>query len=147
MKIYLDNCTFNRPFDNQSGIRIKIETEAKLYIQEQIRAGNLKLIWSYILDFENEQNPFIERKVSIAKWKKFASTDVEESENLLKTANVLLKSGLKSKDALHLASAIEGDSDYFITTDDGILKKISKFDKIFVVSPTDFIKKLEDYDN
>lgn len=147
MKIYLDNCTFNRPFDNQSGIRIRIETEAKLHIQEQIKAGKLKLIWSYILDLENEQSPFIERKISIAKWKNFASTDVEESENLLKTANILLNSGLKSKDALHLASAIEGKSKYFITTDDGILKKISKFDKIVVVSPTDFIKQLKDYDN
>jgi hypothetical protein len=30
MKIYLDNCCFNRPFDDQGQIRIKIETEAKL---------------------------------------------------------------------------------------------------------------------
>lgn len=147
MKIYLDNCTFNRPFDNQSGIRVRIETEAKLYIQEQIKAGNLELIWSYILDFENEQNPFIERKTSIGKWKKLASIDVEENENVLETANVLLKSGLKSKDALHIASAIEGNAECFITTDDGILKKISKIDNIIVVSPTDFIKKLKDYDN
>ncbi|CAN5408286.1 hypothetical protein BH10ACI1_BH10ACI1_21920 [soil metagenome] len=70
MKIYLDNCTFNRPFDNQNGIRVRIETEAKLYIQEQIEAGKLNLVWSYILDFENEQSPFIERKISISKWKK-----------------------------------------------------------------------------
>ena len=147
MKIYLDNCTFNRPFDNQSGIRIRIETEAKLYIQEQIKAGKLNLVWSYILDFENEQSPFIERKISISKWKKFAVSDVEESETLLKTANSLQKSGLKSKDALHLASAIEANAEYFITTDDGILKKTSKFDKILVVNPTDFIKKLKDYDN
>ena len=30
MKIYLDNCTFNRPFDDQSSIRVKLEAEAKL---------------------------------------------------------------------------------------------------------------------
>lgn len=30
MKIYLDNGCFNRPFDDQSRIRIMLETEAKL---------------------------------------------------------------------------------------------------------------------
>ncbi|CAN5408444.1 hypothetical protein BH10ACI1_BH10ACI1_21930 [soil metagenome] len=79
--------------------------------------------------------------------KKFAVSDVEESDTLLKTASSLQNSGLKSKDALHLASAIEANAEYFITTDDGILKKISKFDKILVINPTDFIKKLKDYDN
>jgi hypothetical protein len=36
MLIYLDNCSYNRPFDDQNQIRISIETEAKIYIQEQI---------------------------------------------------------------------------------------------------------------
>ena len=36
MKIYLDNCCFNRPFDEQSWIRIMLETEAKLRIQEEV---------------------------------------------------------------------------------------------------------------
>ena len=47
MYIYLDNCCFNRPFDDQSSIRIKLETDAKLYIQEQIRHQKLELAWSY----------------------------------------------------------------------------------------------------
>lgn len=51
MKLYLDNCCFNRPFDNQTQIRIRLETEAKLKIQEEIRLGNFKLVWSYILDY------------------------------------------------------------------------------------------------
>ena len=36
MRIYLDNCCFNRPFDNQTDIKIRLETEAKLYIQQLI---------------------------------------------------------------------------------------------------------------
>jgi len=31
MKIYLDNCSYNRPFDDQSQMKIRLETEAKLY--------------------------------------------------------------------------------------------------------------------
>lgn len=30
MRVYLDNCMFNRPFDDQSHIRIRLEAEAKL---------------------------------------------------------------------------------------------------------------------
>ena len=44
MKVYLDNCCFNRPFDGQDAIRVRLESEAKLEIQEMIlahhRGGN-----------------------------------------------------------------------------------------------------------
>jgi len=33
LKVYLDNCCFNRPFDDQNQVRVRIETEAKLFIQ------------------------------------------------------------------------------------------------------------------
>ncbi|MCK7575329.1 MAG: hypothetical protein MZV65_05220 [Chromatiales bacterium] len=50
--IYLDMCCFNRPYDDQSQARIRLETEAKLLIQEHIHAGRCKLAWSAVLDFE-----------------------------------------------------------------------------------------------
>ncbi len=77
--IYLDNCCFNRPFDDQSQIRIKLETEAKIVIQENVKSGNYKLCWSYMLDFENEKNPFYERKTEIGKWKDIAVSDTAET--------------------------------------------------------------------
>ncbi len=117
-----------------------------MYIQEKIKASHLELIWSYILDFENEQNPFNERKISIANWKKFALADIEETENLLNKAQTLVNLGLKAKDALHIASAIEAKARYFLTTDDKILNKSSNLNDIIIISPTDFIKKLENYD-
>ena len=46
MRIYLDNCSFNRPFDAQSKLKIKPETEAKLYIQSEIINGRFELVWS-----------------------------------------------------------------------------------------------------
>jgi len=36
MKIYLDNCCFNRPYDDQDLLRIRIETEVKLEIQSLV---------------------------------------------------------------------------------------------------------------
>ena len=113
MRIYLDNCCFNRPFDDQSSIRVKLETDAKLYVQSLIRDKRLELAWSYILDFENEANPFVERKFTIEKWRHLATIDTIENENILYKANIFVKAGIKTKDALHLACAVEMKCDYF----------------------------------
>ena len=144
MRIYLDNCAFNRPFDDQRQIRIRLESEAKLHIQEKIKDGSLKLIWSYILDFENKQNPFDERKDTVTKWRKFADRDIEEKDPVLTRAHKLTEIGLKPKDALHIACAIEGKAAYFLTTDDEILKKCSTYSEISVINPLEFLKILEE---
>jgi len=89
MLIYLDNCCFNRPFDDQKQIRIQIETEAKLFIQGEITDGKYSLAWSYILDYENEANPFPERKETKANWKKKAIANNGETRKLLKLVNIL----------------------------------------------------------
>lgn len=39
MRIYLDNCCYNRPYDEQGQLRIRLETEAKLRIQHLMRIG------------------------------------------------------------------------------------------------------------
>jgi hypothetical protein len=53
MRIYFDNCCFNRPFDDQSQIRIRLEAESKLFIQQKVLEKKIELVWSYILDYEN----------------------------------------------------------------------------------------------
>jgi len=37
MKLYLDTCCYNRPFDDQAQERIHIESEAVLIIIERVR--------------------------------------------------------------------------------------------------------------
>jgi hypothetical protein len=141
MKIYLDNCMFNRPFDEQSHIRIRLETEAKLAIQEEIRRGTYQLIWSYILDYENSKNPFRERKEQIIKWKKYAIADVEENTDIINTAILLNNKGLQKMDSLHIACAIFAKADYFLTTDYKVNKKASTIADIKIADPIDFIKQ------
>ena len=143
MLIYLDNCCFNRPFDDQKQIRIHIETEAKLFIQGEILAGRFRLAWSYILDYENAANPYPERKETIANWKKRAAVDTDETKILLDVARQLNASGIKAKDSLHIASSVVVQCDYFITTDLFLIKKLANFEGIKVVSPVDFISCLK----
>jgi predicted nucleic acid-binding protein len=141
MIIYLDNCCFNRPFDDQRQLRIKIETEAKLGIQEVIRSGGLELAWSYILDFENNNNPFPDRRERTREWRAYAKIDSVENATIKNTALSLRQKGLRKIDALHVACAIDAGCDYFITTDDGILNKSELIDRIAIADPVGFIRK------
>ncbi|MBR2562418.1 MAG: hypothetical protein IKE31_09800 [Eubacterium sp.] len=70
MKVYLDNCSYNRPFDDQTSLKINLETQAKLQIQADIKNGKHDLVWSYIMDYEAGNNPFADRKEAILEWKK-----------------------------------------------------------------------------
>jgi hypothetical protein len=117
LKIYLDNCCFNRPFDNQALIRVRIETEAKLYIQAGIRNKDFSLCWSYMLDYENNENPYEEKRNAIAPWKEIADDYCPSSDTVLSRGQEIMKRGINSKDALHIACAIEMYCEYFITTD------------------------------
>lgn len=144
MKIYLDNCCLNRPFDDQTQIRINIETESKLFIQSLITEEKIEFVWSYILNFENANNPFEARRNSILNFSKYANTTVFANSDILKIAKNISENGIKDKDSLHIACAIHAKCDYFITTDDRILKY--KDNKIEIIDPNDFIKIWEDND-
>lgn len=142
MRIYLDNCSFNRPFDDQTQMKIKLEAEAKLFIQNEVLNGNIELVWSYILDFENSENPYEQRKETIRAWKDKAVLDCEADNEIISLAEKFELMGLKAKDALHLACAVIGKCQYFITTDAKILNK--QLNLIKIINPLDFIRILED---
>lgn len=140
MRVYLDNCCFNRPYDDQNSIKIFLETEAKLFIQNEIRNKNIELVWSYIMDFENENNPNTEKKELIKDWLNFSILDIIESDNVIDKSTNLIKNGLDFYDSLHIACAIEGKAEYFVTTDSKILKKTNLIAEIKAINPIDFIK-------
>ncbi len=140
MLIYLDNCCFNRPFDNQSQLKIEIEAKAKMFIQSKILSKEYKLCWSYMLDYENGINPFIERKNRISKWKELSAVVCDkQNDTIVETSKNLLQKGLKIKDAAHMACAIHCKCAYFITTDMGILNK--NIEGIKIVDPIEFIRR------
>jgi len=142
MKIYLDNCCFNRPFDDQSQIRIRLESEAKLRIQDDILEGKFELVWSYILDAENSANPFEERKRPIEDWRQYAIINVKEQSLILEKAKNLSKLGLRNKDALHISCALSAVCEYFLTTDDQVLNKGKLIENLVITDPTSFIREV-----
>ena len=144
MKLYLDNCCFNRPFDDQSNVRNRLEADAKMHIQGQIRNGEHELVWSYILEYENSLNPHEDRKSNILIWKDIANEHYDATDSIKTKATNLKTLGIRTKDALHISCAIEANVDYFITTDDKLLNK--HIDGIEVINPIDFARKELNHD-
>ncbi|MCR4817390.1 MAG: hypothetical protein K5841_00355, partial [Fretibacterium sp.] len=68
MRVYLDMCCYNRPYDDQSQFKVAMEAQSKLYIQNLIREGHLDLVGSFTLDFECSRNPFEMRRETISKF-------------------------------------------------------------------------------
>jgi predicted nucleic acid-binding protein len=143
MRIYLDLCCFNRPFDDQSQLIVRLQTEAKLYIQEAIREGRYTLVWSAVLDLENEANPDVRRRQTIADWRRLACVDMDASTDIERLANELAGKGIKPMDALHVASAINAGADWMLTTDLALSRKMQSDERIRVVDPVDFIRTIE----
>jgi predicted nucleic acid-binding protein len=138
LKVYLDNCCYNRPYDDQTQLRIELETKAKLHIQQQIVDGKITLVSSIMVEYENNDNPYLERKLVVKDFLSHASEYVDNSDEVLSIAREASKKGIKTKDAAHLACAIHSNCDYLLTTDDRLLKH--KDDRINISNPVDFIK-------
>ncbi len=144
MRIYLDNCCYNRPYDDQSQMRINLDTQAKLYIQLMIKDKKIELVTSYVLDFENSKNRVIQKKLAISTFMEENESYYvgEERQDEIRTmVRQIMATGVKEKDAAHIACAIYAKSDYFITTDDRLLKYTS--DQVKILTPGEFIREIE----
>ncbi len=145
IRIYLDMCCYNRPYDDQTQLKIAMEAQAKLHIQELIKAKKLELVTSYMLRYECENNPFPMRKNAIFEFidkNAFGYVGNERKQIIEDMAVDIMKAGVKFKDACHVASAIYAKCDYFISTDKRLLKYQSE--KIAMVTPIEFVMDTED---
>ena len=145
MRIYLDNCCYNRPYDDQLQMRIHLDTEAKLHIQDMVKNNELELVTSYMLDYENAKNRFWHKRQAISVFMNeneayYVSQD--RNEEAIQIAEEIKKTGVKNADALHVACAILAKSNYFITTDDRLLKYRSE--KVEIVTPGEFVRRVEE---
>jgi len=68
MKLYLDLCVYNRPFDYQGQEKVALEASAFIYILEKVEKGDFSLIVSDALVYENNRNPDERRQSRVASY-------------------------------------------------------------------------------
>ena len=139
MRVYLDNCCYNRPYDPQGDLRIVLGTLAKLQVQHLMRIGAVEYVWSDILVHEVTQNPYLDRREAILEWMDRASDYIEATSDVVDRGIEIQAYGIKPKDALHLASAESAGCDWFLTTDCGILKKLKVLGDMRIANPVEFM--------
>ena len=142
MRVYLDNCCYNRPFDPQTDLRIHLETVAKVRVQTLMKSGAVEYVWSDALDYELGQSPNFQDPDMIAPWKVSAVQMVSVDDALICRGEEIEKYGIKAMDALHLACAEAASCDWFLTTDKGITKKLHVLGGMRIANPVEFV--LED---
>ena len=141
VRVYLDNCCFNRPFDDLSQERIEKEADAVNLILSLSEKGTLSIVSSVFVDMEIDRTPDAvkRRKVlEIYRYDEYYELDTE----IEKTARLFRSYGLKPFDSLHLAVAETKQVDYLLTTDDVFVKQSKRFEhNVKVANPYIFIKE------
>ncbi|MDD2722432.1 MAG: PIN domain-containing protein [Methylovulum sp.] len=129
MKIYLDNCCLNRPFDNQADLRIHLEAEAVKTIITLVEQRTWQLIGSSILKFEIAKLTDNSRKRELALMESLASEIIVINQQIAEKAKQFENFGLQAFDALHLACA-ENNADVLLTVDDKFIRKAKNITKL-----------------
>lgn len=125
MRLYLDSCCLNRPFDDQSQLRVRLETEAILTILQLCEEGDHEWIGSTVLRHELGKTPDDKRRQRTTDLLELASEIADADPADRRRARELELAGFTDFDAAHLATAERLACDVFLTTDDRLLKRAS----------------------
>ena len=145
MLIYLDNCCYNRPFDDQMLERIRMESEAILAIIGMSKRNYHKIIGSAALDFEIEQiYDFVKKERVRCFYEQTISEKLSYSDDVLDFAqNLSEHTNIKMLDRLHLSFAVNSWADILLTTDDRFEKAAAKLDiKTRVINPFKYLMEV-----
>ena len=123
MRIYLDNCCLQRPLDDQTHPRIRVETEAVFAVLAAVQAKELTLLDSEALHFEISRIPDDARRTEALALLSLASEHLQISDAVEALALTFEQMGVSAMDAIHLALASTANADYFCTCDDKLFRK------------------------
>ena len=152
MKIYLDSCALNRPYDALEQVTVSLEAQAKLSIQEWIRDKKYELVSSEMLLAEIYDTPSEVRKQGILAFiEENSSIHVGKTNNytVKEMATEFTRANVGYKDACHAASAIIAGCEYLITTDYRFIRRFRKLnrDDLKITDPIEFVKEMEEEKN
>lgn len=153
--VYCDTNVYSRPFDDQTQPTIQEESNAFLDIVLRVRAGELRLLCSDILEFEIDNILIEEKRSRVKSYLTLCSEHVDSTEDVLDLGRRIQKTcRIHARDALHVASAITGKARYFLSCDSKVtqmaqarcyrrLAKAHQPDYFSAMNPIRFSDKLQ----
>ena len=145
MRVYLDNCCLNRPFDDPSQVRIALEAQAVAVILTLCESGGWTMISSDALEFEAGQAPAGQRKAWLNEVLLGAGGYIAIDATIMARAAELQSRGFRNIDAINIASAEAAGADRLVTCDDGLLRVAKKQTDLRtrILSPLEIMQELE----
>jgi predicted nucleic acid-binding protein len=142
---YLDTCGYGRIYDNSNQHIVLEEKDAVWHILKFVRLRKVGLVWSFALDKEVQAISFSQVKNEIFLWKQQATIFVEQSESIDTLAQIIMSTGVKQLDALHVAAAIHAHCQLFITTD----KRLQRYanPNIYICDPVEALEIIQKLHN
>jgi predicted nucleic acid-binding protein len=143
MRIYLDNCCYNRPFDDLSQDRVYLEAEAVMTIISHCERGDWTLVTSGVVEYEASRISDSDKLESVRELCAVASERVVLTDEAVSRADYFRQNGLCNFDSLHLAVAETNHVDVFLTTDDRLLRAAQRLGlKIKVTNPVTWLMEV-----
>jgi predicted nucleic acid-binding protein len=146
---------YARPFDDQNRSTIQAEADAFLTIIEVVNAKRLRLLSSDILFFEVHNILNEDKRTKVLEYIKLCTQHIESSDDVLGLGKqVQQQCSTRSRDALHIASAMLGNARYFLSCDTNVtrmknarcyrrLGKSYRQAYFSVMNPTRFVGRFE----
>jgi predicted nucleic acid-binding protein len=147
LRVYLDVCCLNRPFDDQAQERIRLESEAILLIFYRIHVGAITWVSSEVVDYEIGLTPDVTRRGRVSCLAQAAGQQILLEEADERRAAEFEALGFRPYDALHLACAERAVVDVFLTTDDKLVRLASRHAarvRVAVRNPLQWLLEVQD---
>lgn len=148
LTVYLDNCCYNRPFDDRRYIKNYLEREAVLLVMQKAFDGEFEIIGSDAVEREMAMISNPEKKEDVkGLYSAVTRGMVNLNESIVQRAkDIMSQSNIKAFDSLHLAAA-EASADYLLTTDIKFAKACRNLELgIVVKNPVDFVLEANEYE-
>jgi hypothetical protein len=127
MRIYLDACCYNRPFDDPGIDRNHLEAEAVVAILGHVQQGQWRLVGSEALDRELGGISETDRRQAVLGMLAAASESIAVTQAEYDRSVELMRMGFKRLDSLHLACAESAHCNVLLTTDDRFIRKAARY--------------------
>ncbi|MGL5508696.1 MAG: hypothetical protein ACRC2J_01820 [Microcoleaceae cyanobacterium] len=126
-KLYLDVCCLNRPFDDWSQERVRLEGEVILSILNRIKTQQWQLISSEVIEVELLKMKNVDKLKKVQQLLSLATASIILDDNIDQRSQEIEKLGFRLYDSFHIASAEIGKVDILLTTDDRLLKLATRY--------------------
>ncbi|MCM1039624.1 MAG: PIN domain-containing protein [Ruminococcus sp.] len=127
MKIYLDNCCYNRLLDDRRYSQIYYERNSIMLILELVEQLEIQLIGSEMLVREIADTPNLYKRSVLQMVYGLCTEEVKVTLQILERAEEIRhSSSIKYKDSIHLSCAEAAKADALLTTDRKFLNSCNR---------------------